>query len=509
MWSESRIGVVIAFVAMAAGIAACGPPSQTDPPDEERQELDHQTVVDYLDANTRSMTRLASDSVRFMEESELALHFADFTYGDPCPPDGGECTDTTPTIDTSLTEPTDSTLDQLLSKLITRDTIVDQSPTQITYTMDAEALCENVSCATLDSGESVCTYDDGAPGQATLEQACSSNIEEMNYRVEVWSPSAGNLNFSIEVGPGYNPFDGELHTDHVSVTGRLGAFRKSVKHGDEVYGTTVADEFPQTFAGTVYALIEEEDSRKIHFEARVQSDINIGGGDVQFQLASPGQPIVGATAEGAGELVSTTFNLDTLEASFPASYYDYESEESVSVSHTAHLAGLTGRILFDGTSEQLEIKDLSFGDSTSWLDMEGERVLSFDLNPQSGRSFDLTAGADSVEDVFTASVSPGITGSIDLNFGRVQTQIDWMSEWIKDDTFDLSLTGSNPSVRWGLSADDYRFIEVQSGTMELASESPEYTRTVSSGSCLVDQETSNPKVSWYHPLEGIGSGSCP
>ncbi len=500
------VGALICLV-MASAVA-CGPPGGGEEP--QREEIDHASVVDALDSNVREMARLSSDSVRFMETSDLAADTALTVSPPACPNDEPDCENQEPEIDTDLAQPTDDLLDGLTSGMFERENIVEQSDTTITYRADSEYLCEDTYCAVMDTSEgkeTVCESDQNAPSQAELNASCASNIDEMRYQVRVWSPSEGNLNFRVTVGPGHHIGNVEVHEDRVFGSVNLSEVREAVEHADTVYGSDSASDIPSTFKGTVSTLLEKQGDDKAHMEVRVESDVSIGGGDVQLQLASPGKPIFGATADGSADRVSTTFNLDTVEASFTVDHYAFENDEYVSFDHTAHLAGLTGRMIFDGAAEQFKIRDFGFGQSTSWLDMNGERVLSLDVNPDSVRAFDMTLKSASAEDTYDASWSPEFDATIGVNFGRLATKIT--EEWLMEDEFNVALTGNNPTLRAGTTENNWGYLEVLSGSLEVSSSTPNYVRSVSEGNCLLEVTENGSQVPYYHPLESVQSDSCP
>jgi len=500
------VGALI-FLVMGSAVA-CGPPGGGG--ETQREEIDHAAVVDALDSNVRAMARLSSDSVRFMETSDLAADTA-LTFGArACPNDQPNCEPGEPEIDTDLARPTDDLLGGLTDGMFQQENIVEQSDTTITYRADSEYLCEDTYCAVMDTSEGkerVCESDQNAPSQAELDASCASNIDEMRYRVRVWSPSDGNMNFRVMVGPGHHPGNVQVHQDHLLGSVNLSEIRAAAEHYDTVYGTDSASDIPSTFEGTVSTLLEKQGDEKAHLEVRVESDVSIGGGDVQFQLASPGQPIFGATADGSADRVSTTFNLDTLEANFAVEHYANESGEYVSFDHTAHLAGLTGRMIFDGAAEQFKFRDFGFGDSTSWLDINGERVLSLDVNPDSGRTFDMTVESANAEDTYDASWSPEFTANVGVNFGRLATKIT--EEWLMEDEFNVAVTGNNPTLRAGTTENDWGYLEVLSGSLEVSSSTPNYVRSVSQGNCLLEVADNGTQVAYYHPLESLQSDSCP
>ena len=519
----------LALGAAASTLIACGPPidddDKTDP-----EPVDHQTTEQQLDQNTRQMSRRISDSIRFIEDSKFVLDTVDMMEADAeCIESGGGMTDcpepTEPEIETDFSQVTDDGLEEVKKAFFNKDNVVDQTETTITYKPDAQYVCDINPGGTA----TICNYDEQTGEESCQEQDysttqeykdCVQNTQAMKFRVEVSSPSPGDLNFKILVGPGHNPVDLELHKDHVAATGRLGDIKKTMAHSDSIYGTETAKELPSTFKGTVKALLEKKSQQKVHFETRIQSDISIGGGDYNFSLAKAGMPVFGATADGANETLSTTVNLKTLEASFPATHYEYQepqpgsdgtgSEKAVNLQHVAHLAGLSGRVLFKSNQEKIEFSNIGLGGATSWLKMAGQKVLSVDLNSNSGGTFGMTVEHAANGEAFDISLSSKIDAAVMLKFKRIRDKLEVAEEWMMDDQITAKLTGGSPKLQAGVSQmSEEGYLKVVNGTMTLESATPSYKVTTSSGQCLMYQEAMSQKASYYHPFSEVQAGSCP
>jgi hypothetical protein len=509
----------LALGAAASTLIACGPPIDDDDKSEP-EPVDQQTAQDRLEQNTRQMSRRISDSIRFIEDSSFVLDTLDMMQGEPrCATTPCDTEPADPEIETDFSGVTDDGLDEVKKAIFNQDNVVDQTDTSITYKVGAPYYCENnrgpvAVCQPAEGSMDSCEQKEYTETQEYKD--CVDEIREMKFRVQVSSPSSGNLNFKVFVGPGHNPFDVELHKNHVAVTGRLGDFKKSMAHADSVYGSQTADELPSTFNGTVKALLEKKGPQKVHFETRIQSDISIGGGDYSFNLAKAGMPVFGATADGANKTLSTTLNFKTLEASFPATHYEYQESSSgesqsrdVTLDHVAHLAGLSGRFLFKSNEEKVEVTNLGLGGATSWLKMAGEKVLSADLNSNSGGTFGMTIEHAPNIDAFDISVSRNVNASVMVKFKRIRDQYDIGSEWLMDDTFSGSLTGS-PKLQAGVSPkEEVGYFKVLNGSLGLESTTPSYSINASSGQCLIYKEPTSTKVSYYHPLSEVQAGSCP
>ena len=241
-----------ALGAAASTLIACGPPvDDEDKNNSEPQPVDHQTTESSLEENTRDMSRRISDSIRFVEDSKFVLDSIDMFDAEPrCAEPGGGMTpcennDTEPEIDTDTSQYTDDIITELKKAIFNEDNVVAESETAVTYKVDPQYMCDydGQTCMVDSNGNETCK--DYSETQDYKD--CVANTKAMKYRVKVSSPSKGDLNFELQVGPGHTPGSIELHKDHIAATARLGDIKKSIKHSDTVYGTDTAGEIPSTF----------------------------------------------------------------------------------------------------------------------------------------------------------------------------------------------------------------------------------------------------------------------
>ena len=269
--------------------------------------------------------------------------------------------------------------------------------------------------------------------------------------------------------------------------------------------------------GRIRAQLESKRSKHIHFEIKLETAINISGGDYGAALAQAAKPVFGATADGEAETLTTTVNFNEISGNFPVTY-GYVSEpprtndgsdsgstsgesEQTTLDYAFRLAGLSAQAKYTAGSSEVEGTNISLGDSTSWLKINGKKSVTVDLNPNHGRSFDGTVGwewADdgSYVDALTFEVSPAVGLRTALAFAHVKETLH-IDSWLEDYEFQGTFAGASP-VKARLTGE---YLEVVDGQLDLRSTSPSSHKTAGAGDCIatVYEEESGE----YHPMRDV------
>lgn len=505
---------IFVFGLLGSLLVACGPNSG----ESEPQPVDHETTVHSLEDHTLRLSKSFTRSLEFLEGSELVDAGANGfqMQGEECSPDV-DCTEeqTDVVIETDASGVRNGIVETLKETVFVEEHIVSETDTSVTYEIPGDAVCGqsaggggaciedpdgNVDCETYESTE-------------TTDEACEERVDEMNYQIQVTSPSGDNLVFEVFVGSeNYNPVVVELFKDHVAAEVGLGALKKTAELYDRVYEEEVASEFPSTFEGRIRGEFSRLARQKVRFETRIKSDIAIADGDYDFSLASATKPVFGVTADGDDETLTSTVDFDTIEASFPATQYEYETQGTPDqtareLQHAFHLAGLTGQMTLQGNSEEVDLENIGLGDATSWLKIGGKEVLSVDLNPDADRQFQATLRSAENADGLEVEIEPKFSLDLFLKFGRIADQLQIAPDWALDDHTEIDLGGASPSsiVLGG----DY--IEVLQGVLSFGSSSTQTSLEASAGECVVDADdgsTDGSSSESQHPFEYLTVAQC-
>jgi hypothetical protein len=184
---------------------------------------------------------------------------------------------------------------------------------------------------------------------------------------------------------------------------------------------------------------------------------------------------------------------------------------TVALEHDYHgalelfLAGFQGTLEYVADSDALNLRGLGFGDKTSFIANDGQRLLALDLNAAQGRHLDVVL--EPAGDRTKVSISPGFDLRLALAFHHIADQVDGIASQLLDDTWHFWFDGAHPVV---VAGDDQ--LRVESGTLHLESSAdPSANTSVSAGQCLAetaassgvdaDAQSSSSDGDWRHRLE--------
>ena len=503
-------------VTAATLVAACGPPGGGGAP------VDHETAQKNLESNTNAIAHRFSGSLAFMEETKFA---SNGYFGSPCPPsrttpqpeDGSSestCDESGSPIEAQTRRVTRELLSELNEHVVHEENIETETESSVTYLVDGEDVCGEPARAVCSDGSS---SEECTAGQSDYYKQCVREADKMEYRVRVTSPTEGALDVDLLVGPGrHKPLEFELRKRRVAAIADLGGIKKSIEHADTVYDSDVGSQLPSTMKGRIRAQLESKRSKHIHFEVKLETAINISGGDYGAALAQAAKPVFGATADGEAETLTTTVNFNEISGNFPVSYYEYEEQprsgsgssgssqpEETVLDYAFRLAGLSAQAKYTAGSSEVEVSDVGLGNSTSWLKIDGKKSVTVDLNPNHGRAFDATVGwewADdgSYVDALTFEAAPAVGLRTALAFAHVKETL-YVEPWLEDYEFEGTFAGASP-VKARLTGE---YFEVVDGQGDLRSTSPSSHKTAGAGDCIAtvyDDESSSGE---YHPLQDV------
>lgn len=511
--------LTVTTVGLAAALATgCIPDNNGD-----ANSVDHESTKQALEDNSVRLEQSFSKSTEFIEGSPLIHGGAEAYESDTsCSSSGSDTTcetEETGDYEMDTSEPRANMVDALERAVFDEDHIVSQSRAAITYQLPGEEMCPKTAttCTGGSDGETTCESTETT--ESGYDEQCLERAEKMDYRIRVTRPGSDFYKFETLVGSdNYRPVVFELSPDHVAAEANLGEIRKSVEYYDEVYETESASNFPSTFSGTVRAKFERKGEQKVHFETRIKAPVEVGGDDYSLSLASATKPVFGWTADGSDEKVTTTVDFNAIDASFPYTYYESTETQShdsdgsgtetntKTLQHDLHFAGLSTKAIYRGASEALEFERVGLGDSTSWLEIAGKRVLSVDLNRNAGRQFSATVSPVRDGEGLKFDIEPKFNFRTMLQFKRISDKLESLPMWSYDDTIEADFSGATPVSFIA----DSGALEVVSGALTLSSENPQITHRAGAGECLVsaDPGTTSEDGAEPHPLEYYETRTC-
>lgn len=474
---------------------ACGPTNK------DAQPIDHATVRQALVENSSELAVKLSANLEFLEHSALLtnavsvavqqeegavpppLPCADF---DTCDyDDEGTVYEEEPyEFDTDIEADVDAVVAELERTVFNDANVEAQTETSVTY---------------LVKGAVFCADEDG------IDDTCVSNIDGAQLRLYVTSPSDGDLDIDVLIGPNRaNPASFRVHHRLLGVTVDLGEVKSAANHLEVVMGEDF--DLPSTFQGVISAEISATDTT-VTAAAHVNSAVKINDGNFSVAVAQA-TDLVRALADAQAKSLELGVNVPKVTADFLVGD-DYIEDGSQPESYRAgiHLGGATANVTLAADTDVVTATGVGLGGETSTFSVDGKQVLAIDVNANDGRTFDLAIAAEG--DATTVEVTPKLDLRAELNFADAGDAID-AEPWLLDDVLTAQLAGAAaPKVRFGEN------LEVLAGTLTLALQNAGTTLTATAGQCLLDLDSSDelgdfdePHEEPAGPLDNLEVGAC-
>ena len=487
--TRKNIITALGFTILTGGLTACGPAEE----EQLNQEISPTTVQQALTQNTDAMARGVSEAIAFIKDSELAMGAwngasTSCTYEDVYD-ERGEWIDSTETcvpveLNTDLAQPSQELTELLKNNIFTQDNIESQLPREITFLL---------------KGANVCKL-----GDEPAEASCVDFVDRAKLRVVVTSPAANDLDMKLLVGDARtNPVSLELHQQKLAVVADLGAVRPSIQAIATALGEPIPDELPETLSGKVRAQLSRPAAKKLEATFSVLSPIKIADADYDIQVAQA-SPAMKLTVDGDAKKVQQQINWSAIQAKFPFwehqeiettetdefgnQYTSYESKRTKKHSAQISLGGANGTLIFDAANELLSAAGLGLGDATSTVKIDGQQVLSLDLNPSAGRRVDVSL-AQGPNDTQTLEIAPSLDLKLVMTFQTIKAAFDELdvADWMLNDTWQIKADGATP-VRLSVGEQ----LKVLAGKLTMSSSAAQLTHAVNADQCIGSIEQPEP-----------------
>ncbi|WP_157370372.1 hypothetical protein [Vulgatibacter incomptus] len=510
----------------------------------EKSDLDGQRATNLLSSNSREVADRLAAAAGFLRDSDLVRGL--LPQGDCSGPSSGPVS---PPSDDEWGSPEDECeldfdpaatsrelADWLASRVFTEGNIESEQGGVVVFRLRSSVVCDR--------------HDDD----------CRDLLDRVAIRLRVTSSSGDALSIAILVD-GSQPFTVRLDPRSVGVVADLGAIRstfEAITGGDSApvrgparFGLSSDDDsgFPD-ISGKVELVLTSLAADRVELRASVLEAIDVrphdaDGAELHVDRAVPAFV---ATLDGGSKKLDLASSLGAVDLGGPLAalvsgegdcYYDDEGgliceEEETTTGLSGHLgihlAGLEGATSLDlaNGAEALRLTGFGLGNASSVVRLDGAPLFRLDLNPNSGRHFDLTATSDAGGTKI--EVSPGFEMQLAIQLANVADQIE-VPSWALDELLTVRLDGAAaPAVRLLHGSDeaplpplfpDDAFVatpmlEVLAGTLTLESRSLPSV-SVAAGMCLYGDsdapsvgrdDPAAPEAAEPHPFEAFTAGVC-
>lgn len=489
-----ELGLWVAVPLTGLVLVACGGARGADP-DEIQAHLDD-VVVPIVDDTSEAFAFLGeSEMLGSLQDGLGAARMGTAFGADPAPDvPGGEGEGVPEPVD-----PNEPTAGEELSRFL-REVIFtnDNYEGDGVYRIRGRDVCPQ-------EGESPDPVGEPAPPEDPVPPTadCEQMVDDMELRIEVLVVDDG-FDATLLVGPHHSkPVRLESRDDRMTVVGNLAAAKAAIEHVASVTGTQV--ELPEVFEGVVAATVRRDGDAAATVSMAIREDVSIEAttedGTVSFEAAAS-DPLARASIDALQRHLEIEANAGPVLASLP--WRTFEPDSELGGTLRVDLAGATGTLVADDDDEAVTLVGMGLGGATSRITLDDQTLFAIDVNPEEGRTFDLTATPG--QDGPTFAFEPALHVVTTIDARPVTESWDTVDPAEDGDTYTIVFDGAHPSAQ-ALPGDDTQSgaLRVVSGRLSLSVTGAEPV-VVEAGQCLLDSEV----VDGEHPaLGGMEAGACP
>lgn len=483
--------VVVSWAALL--VVACGG-SRGAEPAEVREHLD-EVVVPMIDDSATAFDALESSQA--LADLELALGNSGISFGQTDDLEGVEPEPEEPEVE----DPNEPTAGEQMAQFL-RDRIFtdDNYEGDGVYRIRGSDVCpETVS------------MDPGVPGEPEPEPVtevdpdCVRMIDEAELRLQVILRDDG-IDVTLLVGPRRaKPVRLESRDDRFTVVSDLGAAKAAIEHIAQVTETEV--EMPDVFEGVVAATLRREgpEAASLSFAVRepVAVAVDTEDGRVSVEVAAS-DPMVRLALDASVPRIELGLDAGRILAEMPWGLYADDDESTIEGTLKVDLAGASGTVVLDDDARSVSFEGVGLGDATSTVKLDDEVIWSFDLNADSGRTFDLEMSPG--DGSSTLTFQPGVHVVTTIDTRPITESWDEIDPAADGDTYEVTLEGDAPtieSIDGGDTGADV--VRVVSGRLTLEATGVDPI-VVEAGQCLLESELEGGDGSAFGDVH---AGACP
>lgn len=325
------------------------------------------------------------------------------------------------------------------------------------------------------TGEDVC-----GDGTTPADPDCVSSFDRFEVRIRVTRGMEG-YRFYLELGPDrFEPLMVLLSTHHIAVGVDLAGVKSALVYLDTTAGQPVFA--PKTLEGVFVVDLKKNGDQDFTLKSSVKEAIHVEtdgeAGPVSFSTGAK-DPWFTARIQGKQRTLSVDLDLGATDVHFP--YRTLVPEGTAGQEIEAHLAGASASVALGAGAVSLDVKNIGLGDGQSTLALDGTDLLKVDLNPNSGRRFEVSLGVSGAGQL-EIKVTPEFDLTTVFFYQPLQVDTDLtLPPYAVDSTYRFQLTGDSPTL-----APAANGLKVTSGTLRLENSAhADQAVVVNTGKCLV------------------------
>jgi hypothetical protein len=411
-------------------------------------------------------------------------------------------------IEIELDELRDGLIELIDEQLMVDDTAeVSEDGLSIVYTLTAEHFCKSEE--ETPEGE---TFN-------TVDEECAESLQETPLRIQAVSYGDGKVDLTLLVGT--DRIDAlvlQIHDDLIAVHIDLAKVKTILEliTGDD----EDALELPETMSGRIGFEIKREAEKRFTARVAIVEEIRVEStGDNPMALRIGQTPALGSlTFDGNTEAIGGQLGLgeveltvkwqdvvnllasDEGETAFECTQNPDGSEDCREVQEEAEepptvegnfnvfLAGITGAIEFTADDDRIALTGLGLGATTTKVTVNGNDILSVDVNQDAGRVFDFTI-EPTADDNIRFIVTPGLELAVTFAMRHISDAFEDLPEFMLSESLGVRLDGAAaPSIE-SIGGEDDKEMQVSAGQLTLWSSNLDADIVVGEGMCMGSEES--------------------
>lgn len=408
-------------------------------------------------------------------------------------------TGTTNTVD-SIPDETTSKLSELLARIrdeavehvFREDLVESKDGKQVVYKMDPLQVCEN-------------------------DAECIDKLTQNPLRFAVTANTDDTLNVALLVGQDrHSPATALLGDNKIAIRGNLAEFMDSIRL---FMSAQAQQDLPDKLVGTVEWSIEKRGEGDFVFTGSILERFEMLVGQAKGKpvsvMVQPSNPTSQITINSVTNTIGFKENIGAIDVSVAGSAVcgDMDcGQKEESGTFGLHLAGFTGEFATTANATELTFAGLGLGADSSFLAINGQHLVTADVNPDAGRKFSMNFKKTAEGTLVTFEPALDLQIAIAMTNLSESMRVD-MPDWLFNEVFDVTLGGApKPSILIPSATCDANGnssvkeqLKVVTGNLTLGATSLSSPVEVSAAMCLLPVESS---ASEPHPFSLLSSGVC-
>jgi len=345
---------------------------------------------------------------------------------------------------------------------------------------------------------------------------CVEKLTQNPVRFAVTANTDDSLNVSLLVGEArHTPATALLGSKEVSARVNLAEVIDTIRLFTDVEGQK---NFPERLSGVLEVALEKRGENDFAISGSVIEKFDLLVGQAKGKpvavTVQPSDPTWELTLNSATNTLGYSLNMGAIDGSVAGAAVcnDQCGTKEKTGTFSGHFGGYSLKTSVSKAATELNISNVGFGNDTSYVALDNDRLGSLDLNANNGRKYSMNFKKTAEGTLVTFEPALDIKLALMLNKLSDSMRVD-MPSWLNDEIFEVMLGGATkPSVLVPApicdssgNATSKSQLKVVTGELTLSSKSLPGKVDVTAGMCLLPVDGTDSKA---NPISRFKAGTC-